>query len=191
MSRNILENHEGFLEKLLGVYTMNRSEKEELVSQVRDKLMQAKGIVITHQSGLTVSEVTDLRREMRAAGAEFKVLKNTLAKIAVTGTPMEGLSGLLEGPTALAYSTVDAVSAAKIASKYSNSNKKLTVIGGYMDGRVLDAHSVDLIAKLPSLDELRAKIIGVICAPATKLAVLAKEPATRVARVISAHGRGE
>lgn len=170
---------------------MNRSEKEELVAQIRDRLMEAKGIVVTQQSGLTVAEVTDLRRQMRAAGAEFKVLKNTLAKIAVTGTPMEGLVGLLEGPTALAYSSVDSVTAAKIASKYANSNKKLTVIGGYLDGRVLDAHSVDLIAKLPSLDELRSKIIGVISAPATKLAVLAKEPGSRVARVISARGRGE
>lgn len=170
---------------------MNRSEKEELVAQVRDRLMQAKGIVITQQSGLTVSEVTDLRRQMREAGAEFKVLKNTLAKIAVMGTPMEGLSSLLEGPTALAFSTEDAVAAAKIASKFSNSNQKLKVIGGFLDGRVLDANSVDLIAKLPSLDELRGKIIGVICAPATKLAVLAKEPASRVARVIGARGRGE
>lgn len=170
---------------------MNRSEKEELVAQVRDRMMQAKGIVITQQSGLTVSEVTDLRRQMREAGAEFKVLKNTLAKIAVTGTPMEGLSSLLEGPTAVAFSIEDAVAAAKIASKFSNSNQKLKVVGGYLDGRVLDAHSVDLIAKLPSLDELRGKIVGVLCAPATKLAVLAKEPASRVARVIGARGRGE
>jgi large subunit ribosomal protein L10 len=169
---------------------MNRSEKEELVSQVRDVLMQAKGIVITQQSGLTVAEVTDLRRQMRTAGAEFKVLKNTLAKIAVAGTPMEAMSSMLEGPTALAYSTVDSVSAAKVASKFANSNKKLKLIGGYLDGHILDANGVDAVAKLPSLDELRSKIIAVILAPATKLAILAKEPASRVARVISARGQG-
>ena len=169
---------------------MNRSEKEELVSQVRDALMQAKSVVVTHQTGLTVAEATDLRRQMRAAGAEFKVLKNTLAKIAVAGTPMEGLSSMLEGPTALAYSTVDAVSAAKVASKFANSNTKLKLVGGYLDGHILDANAVDAVAKLPSLDELRSKIIAVIIAPATKLAILAKEPATRVARVISERGRG-
>lgn len=170
---------------------MNRSEKEDLVLQVREKLMQAKGIVITQQSGLTVAEVTDLRRKMREAGAEFKVMKNTLAKIAVKDTPMEGMISMLEGPTALAYSVSDAVSAAKIASKFANSNAKLKLVGGYLDGHILSAQDVDTIAKLPSLDELRSKLIAVICAPATKLAVLAKEPATRVARVIAARGRGE
>ncbi len=168
---------------------MNRSEKEELVAQVRQTLLEAKCVVITQQTGLTVSEATDLRRQMRAAGAEFKVLKNTLAKIAVMGTPLEGISSMLEGPTALAFSNEDAVSAAKVASKYANSNKKLVLIGGYLDGQILDASGVDTVAKLPSLDELRSKIIAVILAPATKLAILAKEPATRVARVISARGR--
>lgn len=169
---------------------MNRSEKEELVSQIREALMLAKCVVITQQSGLTVAEATDLRRQMRAAGAEFKVLKNTLAKIAVAGTPLEGLSSMLEGPTALAYSTEDAVAAAKVTAKYANSNKKLKLIGGYLDGQILNADAVDAVAKLPSLDELRSKIIAVILAPATKLAILAKEPATRVARVISERGRG-
>lgn len=169
---------------------MNRSDKEELVTQVREKLMQAKSIVVTQQSGLTVAEVTDLRRQMRAAGAEFKVLKNTLAKIAVTGTPLEGISEMLEGPTALAFSSSDAVAAVKVASKFANSNQKLKLVGGFLDGQVIDANAVDAVAKLPSLDELRAKILGVLVAPATKLAVLAKEPASRVARVIGAHGRG-
>lgn len=170
---------------------MNRSEKEELVSQVREKLMQAKSVVITHQTGLTVSEVTDLRRQMRAAGAEFKVLKNTLAKIAIAGTPLEGMTDMLEGPTAIAYSSEDPVAAAKVASKFANSNQKLKLIGGYLDGQVLDAKAVDAVAKLPSLDELRSKILAILVAPATKLAILAKEPASRVARVIGARGRGE
>jgi large subunit ribosomal protein L10 len=169
---------------------MNRSEKEELVAQVRETLMQAKCIVITQQSGLTVSEVTDLRRQMRAAGAEFKVLKNTLAKIAIAGTPMEGLSELLEGPTALAFSTKDAVAPAKVASEFSNKNRKLKLVGGYLEGKVLDSGAIDVVAKLPSIDELRSRIISVILAPATKLAILAKEPGTRVARVLSVRGSG-
>lgn len=169
---------------------MNRSEKEELVSQVRSNLMNAKSIIITRQSGLTVAEVTDLRRKMREAGAEFKVLKNTLARLAVKDTALEGITDMLEGPTALAYSS-DPISAAKVASKFANSNAKLSVAGGYLDGRVLDANAVDALAKLPSLDELRSKIIAVIQTPATRLAQLAKEPAACVTRVIAARGRGE
>lgn len=169
---------------------MNRSEKEELVSQVRSNLMNAKSIIVTRQTGLSVADVTDLRRKMREAGAEFKVIKNTLARLAVKDTVLEGITDMLEGPTALAYST-DPVSAAKVASKFANSNDKLSITGGYLDGRVLDAKAVDALAKLPSLDELRSKIIAVIQTPATRLAVLAKEPAACVTRVIAARGRGE
>jgi large subunit ribosomal protein L10 len=169
---------------------MNRSEKEELVSQVRSKLQSASSIIITRQTGLTVAEVTDLRRKMKEAGAEFKVLKNTLTRLAVKDTALEGITDMLEGPTAIAFSS-DPVSAAKITSKFANSNDKLSIVGGYLDGRVLDAKAVDVLAKLPSLDELRSKIIAVIQTPATRLAVLAKEPAACVTRVIAARGRGE
>lgn len=170
---------------------MNRSEKEELVAQVRGQLLAAKCIVVTQQTGLTVSEVTELRRRMRESGADFKVIKNTLAKIAVKGTALEGISGMLEGPTALAMSMQDPIAAAKVASTFANKNDKLKLVGGYLDGKVLDNKSVDMLAKLPSLDELRSKIIAIISTPATKLAILAKEPATRVARVVAARGRGE
>jgi large subunit ribosomal protein L10 len=169
---------------------MNRSEKEELVSQIRSKLLSAKSVIVTRQTGLTVAQVTDLRGKIREAGAEFKVLKNTLARLAVKDTPLDGISGLLEGPTALAYST-DPVSAAKAVSTFANSNEKLTIVGGYLDGQILNAKAVDALAKLPSLDELRSKIIAVINTPATRLAVLAKEPAACVTRVIAARGRGE
>lgn len=169
---------------------MDRSQKEELVLQMREKLQSASSIIITNQVGLTVSEVSQLRRNMRQAGAEFKVMKNTLAQLAVQGTDREAITSMLQGPTAIAYST-DPVSAAKVIAKFANDNKKLTVVGGFLDGQVLDANGVNALAALPSLDELRAKIIGVLCAPATKLAVLAKEPAVRVARVIGARGRGE
>lgn len=170
---------------------MNRSEKEQLVSQMREKLMGAKCVVVAHQTGLTVSEVSSLRREMRGAGTEFKVLKNTLAKIAVQGTPLEGLSSMLEGPTALAFSCEDPIAPAKVAAKFANKNDRLKLIGGYLDGQILDARGVDALATLPSLDELRSKILAVINTPATRIAMLAKEPATCVARVLSAYGSSQ
>ena len=158
---------------------------------MREKLMNAKCVVVTHQTGLTVSEVSDLRRQMRGAGTEFKVLKNTLAKIAVQGTPLEGMSSLLEGPTALAFSTEDAIAPAKVAAKFANKNDRLKLVGGFLDGQVLDAKGVDALAKLPSLDELRSKILAVLNTPATRIALLAKEPATRVARVLNARGSNQ
>lgn len=166
---------------------MDRSQKEDLVSKMRECLQSASVVVVTRQVGLTVAEATDLRRRMRESQAEFKVLKNTLAQIAAKGTPLEGISSMLQGPTALAYST-DPIGAAKAAVKYANDNEKFEVVGGYMDGQVLSAASVKALATLPSLDELRSKMIALIQAPATKLAILLKEPGTRVARVISAKG---
>lgn len=164
---------------------MDRSQKEELVSQMRDTLQKANSVIVAHQTGLTVAEATRLRRDMRGAGAEFKVLKNTLAQIAVKGTKLEGMSDYLQGPTALGYSQ-DPVAAAKVLSKFADSNDKLSIVGGFLDGQVLDATAVKALANLPSLNELRSKIIAVISAPATKLAILAKEPARRVAYVIAA-----
>src|SRR5688572_25151271 len=155
---------------------MDRSQKEELVSQMRDTLQQAASVIVARQAGLTVAEATQLRRDMRGAGAEFKVLKNTLAQIAIKGTTLEGIYPYLEGPTALGYSQ-DPVAAARVLSKFAEKNDKLSIIGGFLDGQVLDAKAVKALANLPSLNELRAKIIGVISAPATKLAVLSKEPA--------------
>jgi len=166
---------------------MDRSQKEDLVSEVRECLQSASVVVVTRQVGLTVAEATDLRRRMRESQAEYKVLKNTLAQIAVKGTPLEGISSMLQGPTALAYST-DPIGAAKVAVKFANDNEKFEVVGGYMDGQVLSAASVKALATLPSLDELRSKLIALIQAPATKLAILLKEPGTRVARVMSAKG---
>ena len=125
---------------------------------------------------------------MRDAGAEFKVLKNTLARIAVKDTALEGLTPMLVGPTALAYST-DPVAAAKVVAKFANTNDMLKIVGGILNGQVLTDAGVKSLATLPSLDELRSKIIAVISTPATRLAVLAKEPAARVARVLAAKGR--
>jgi large subunit ribosomal protein L10 len=164
---------------------MDRSQKEELVLTVRDTLQKSASVIVARQTGITVAEATQLRRDMRGAGAEFRVLKNTLAQIAVQGTPLEGIRPYLQGPTALGYSQ-DPVAAAKVLSKFAEKNNKLSIVGGFLDGQVLDAAGVKALANLPSLDELRSKLIAVISAPATKLAILAKEPAARVARVLGA-----
>lgn len=164
---------------------MDRSQKEELVSQVRDNLQKATSVIVARQVGLTVAEVSRLRRDMRGAGAEFKVLKNTLAQIAIKGTNLENMTSFFQGPTALGYSQ-DPVAAAKVLSKFADNNDKLSIVGGFLDGQVLDANAVKSLANLPSLNELRSKIVGVLVAPATKLAILSKEPARRVACVIAA-----
>jgi len=164
---------------------MNRMQKEALVADMRQRLEASTLVVVARQSGLTVDEVTGLRRDMRAANAEFKVLKNTLAQIAVKGTKLEGLTEMLVGPTTLAYS-VDSVAAAKALVEFANKNDKIQVVGACLDGKVLKLAEVKALATLPSLDVLRSKLIAVISAPATKLAILLKEPAARVARVISA-----
>jgi large subunit ribosomal protein L10 len=164
---------------------MDRSQKEELVSQVRNDLQKAASVIVARQVGLTVAEVSQLRRNMRGAGAEFKVLKNTLAQIAIKGTNLENMNSFFQGPTALGYSQ-DPVAAAKVLSKFADSNDKLSIVGGFLDGQVLDANAVKSLANLPSLNELRSKIVGLLTASATKLAILSKEPARRVACVIGA-----
>lgn len=164
---------------------MDRMQKEALVADMRSKLESSSLVVVARQSGLTVEEVTGLRRNMRAANAEFKVLKNTLAQIAVKGTKLEGLTEMLIGPTTLAYS-VDSIAAAKALVEFANKNDKIEVVGACLDGKVLQKAEVKALATLPSLDELRGKLIAIINAPATKLATLLQEPASRVARVISA-----
>ncbi len=166
---------------------MDRSQKKELVSSMRETLQEAKVVVVTTQLGLSVAESTELRRQMRESHAQYKVLKNTLAQIAVKDTPLEEISHLFKGPMAIAFSQ-DPIGAAKAAAKFADKNDKLIIVGGYMDGQVLSPAAVKALATLPSLDELRSKLIAVISAPATKLAILSKEPAARVARVIAAKG---
>jgi len=144
-------------------------------------------LVVTHQSGMTVAEVTDLRRQMRAAGASFKVTKNRLARLALKGTRFEGLASLFTGPTAIAYST-DPVVAAKVAVEFANSNEKLVIVGGGLGERVLDQSGIKALAKLPSLTELRGRIAGLLQAPAAKLAGVLQAPAGQLARVFQAYG---
>ena len=165
-------------------------QKEALVSDMRQRLESSTLVVVARQSGLTVDEVTKLRRDMRAVSAEFKVLKNTLAQIAVKGTKLDGLTGMLTGPTVLAYSvdpiSVDPIAAAKALVTFSNKNDKIKVVGACLDGKVLNEAEVKALATLPSLDELRGKLVAIISTPATRLAILLKEPAARVARVLAA-----
>jgi len=167
---------------------VDRSEKEQLVSSLREGLLESSLVVVSHQTGLTVAQVSDLRRKMREAGAQFRVAKNTLARLAVAGTENEGITPLLSGPTTLAYSK-DPVAAAKISVKFANDNDKFNVVGGILNGKLLDAKDIETLSKLPSIDELRAKIIGIISTPATRVAGIVQAPAGQLARVFSAYGK--
>jgi large subunit ribosomal protein L10 len=164
---------------------VDRSEKEKLVASLHGVLKDASLVVVTQQSGLTVAEVTDLRRRMRAAGASFKVAKNRLTRRALEGTPFQGLGHLFKGPTAIAFSR-DPVAAAKVAVEFSGKNEKLKVIGGGLGDKMLDPTAIKALATLPSLPELRAKLLGTIVAPATRLATVIRAPAAQLARVIDA-----
>jgi large subunit ribosomal protein L10 len=165
---------------------VDRAQKQELTETLHRDLAETVCVVITHQSGLTVAEVTQLRRQMLGAGARYRVTKNRLAKRALEGTPFEGLAAFFTGPTAIAFSR-DPVAAAKAAVEYANRNNKLTIVGGGLQGQVLDEAGVKALATLPSLDELRGRLIGLINAPATKLAVLLQTPGGQLARVLAAY----
>ena len=167
---------------------MDRSEKKQLVSSLRQGLIESNLVVVAHQTGLTVAEVSNLRRQMREEGVQFKVAKNTLARLAVVETQNESIHSLLSGPTTLAYSK-DPVAAAKVAVKFAKNNEKFKIIGGALSGKVLNEMEIETLSKLPSLDELRAKIIGIISTPATRIAGIMQAPAGQLARVFSAYGK--
>ena len=169
---------------------MERVKKEALVAELRQTFDENELLVVTHQSGLTVAEASDLRRQMRAAGARFKVTKNRLVKLALKGTKFEHLTDDFSGPTAIAVS-VDPVAAAKVACGFANKNGKLTIVAGALGEKNLDVESVMALAKLPSLDELRGKIIGLLQAPAGKLASVTQAPASQLARVFGAYAAKE
>ena len=164
---------------------MNRQEKAELIETLQTTLNDSTTVVVAHQVGMTVAESSDLRAKMREAGAGFKVTKNRIAKLALNDTPHTALESLFTGPTAIGTST-DPVAAAKVLVEYAKGNDKLTIVGGSMDGKSLDKAGVEALAKLPSLDELRGKLVGILQAPAAKIARVAQAPAGKVARVIKA-----
>ncbi len=169
---------------------MDRAQKTEQVSALAKTLSETAVVVVTRNHGLTVAQVTDLRTKMRAAGASFKVTKNRLARIALEGSPYQPLSELLTGPIGFATST-DPVAAAKVAVDFAKTNDKFEIVGGAMGDTVLSIDGVKALATLPSLDELRAKIVGLIQAPATKLAQLVNAPAGKLARVVGAYATKE
>jgi large subunit ribosomal protein L10 len=166
---------------------VNRSEKAEAIAELNQIFKGANLMVVTRQSGLTVQEVTDLRRKVRAAGASYKVAKNRLTLRALEGTPFKALGPMFKGPTAIAYSK-DPVAAAKAVSAFAKDNEKLTIVGGALGEQTLDVAGVQALATLPSLDALRAKILGLLQAPATKIAGVLQAPAGQVARVFGAYG---
>jgi large subunit ribosomal protein L10 len=166
---------------------VERAEKQEFVTAMRATFETNAAVVVAHYAGLTVSDMQKLRKQAKLAGVSVKVAKNRLAKIALDGTDVASVASLLKGPTLLAYST-DPVAAAKVATEYAKANEKLIVLGGAMGKVSLDPNGVKTLASLPSLDELRAKLVGLIQAPATKLAQLANAPAAKLARVFAAYG---
>ena len=164
---------------------MDRAQKAESIESLKGVFAGAGAVVVTHYMGLSVAELNDLRSRLRSEGAKFKVVKNRLAQKALNGAG-DTAGALFKGPVGIAYAP-DPVSAAKVATQYAKDNEKFSIVGALMGETVLDAKGVDALAKLPSLDQLRAKLMGLIQAPATRIAGVIQAPAAQLARVISAH----
>ena len=169
---------------------MDRSQKADAVAQLNAVFNEVGVVVVTRNLGMTVAQSTALRIKVREAGASFKVAKNSLAKIAAKGTAYEGMSDLFTGPTGIAASA-DPVAAAKVVVEFAKTNDKLEIVGGAMGSTQLDAAGIKALASMPSLDELRGKIVGLVNAPATKVAQLVNAPAAKLARVFGAYGAKE
>jgi large subunit ribosomal protein L10 len=170
---------------------VDRAAKKEQVTELNEVFKTSNVVVVAHYAGLTVAEMQKLRMQMKQAGAHVKVAKNRLAKIALDGTDVASVAPLLKGPTVIAYSG-DPVAAPKVASDFAKANEKFVILGGAMGKTALSPDGVKALALLPSLDELRAKIIGLIQAPATKIAQVINAPAAKVARVVQAYAsKGE
>ncbi|MFO1069430.1 MAG: 50S ribosomal protein L10 [Geminicoccaceae bacterium] len=166
---------------------MLRAEKAKVVDDLHAAFSGAGVLVVTHYKGLSVPEITELRNEMRKAGATFKVAKNRLAKRAAEGTPYAAAAGLFKGPTAFAFSS-DPVAAARVANTFAKKNEKLQIVGGGLGATLLDAAAVKALADLPSLDELRGKLIGLLQAPASRIVGVLQAPGGQVARCLAARG---
>ena len=169
---------------------MDREEKREVVRALHDAIAKTGVVVVAHYAGLTVADMSRFRRDMRSAGGRVKVAKNRLVKLALEGTDAKGIADLLKGPTCVAFSD-DPVAAPKVAVKFAKANEKFVILGGAMGAQVLDAKGVNSLASLPSLDELRGKLIGLIQAPASKIARTLNEPGAQLARVFGAYGNKE
>ena len=165
---------------------MDRAEKKELVAELNDVFKKTSVVVVAHYSGLTVAQLQNLRRQMREAGASVQVAKNRLAKIALDGASVANFGSLLKGPTLIAYSD-DPVAAPKVAVAFAKDHDKFVILGGAMGATLLNSDGVKSLATMPSLDELRATLVGLIQAPATKIAQLSTAPAAKLARVFGAY----
>ena len=167
---------------------MDRTEKREFVTVLGQVFAETSMVVVAQNNGLTVAEVSELRRRMRASGSTYKVAKNRLAVLALEGTRFDGIKPMLKGPTALAWS-MDPVAVAKAAVDYAKINEKFVVIGGALGTQMLNADGIKALADLPSLDALRARLLGMIQTPGTRIAAIVAAPAAQLARVFGAYAR--
>lgn len=167
---------------------MDRTEKGEFVSSLAAVFAETNMVVVSRNNGMTVAQVSDLRRRMRASGSTYKVAKNRLAVLALEGTKFDGIKPMLTGPTALAWAT-DPVAVAKAAVDYAKANDKFVVVGGALGAQTLDAEGIKALAELPSLDTLRARFLGLLTTPATRIAGVVQAPAAQLARVFAAYAK--
>ena len=164
---------------------MKRSDKNDFVQNLKEELKNSSSVVVAHYAGLSVSETDNLRKEMRSNGAKFKVTKNRLTKIALTGTPYESIEDLFTGPTAIAYSS-DPVAPARVSVEFEKKFENFKILGGSYEGEKIDNAKINFLATLPSLDQIRAKLLGLLNAPAQKIASIAQAPGGQLARLINA-----
>ncbi|AZV38526.1 50S ribosomal protein L10 [Komagataeibacter xylinus] len=167
---------------------MDRTEKREFVASLAAVFAETSMVIVTRNDGLTVADVTDLRRRVRAAGATHKVAKNRLASLALAGTQFEGIKPLLKGPTALSWAD-EPVAVAKVLVEFAKTNDKLVLLGGSLGAQTLNVESIKALAELPSLDVLRAQLVGLISTPATRIAGVLQAPAGQLARVFGAYAK--
>jgi len=163
---------------------VNRSEKKDFVEKVRDDFSNSSTIIVTHYSGLNVKEINDLRKTMRVNGANFKVTKNSLIKLALKNSKIESISDLFIGPTAVAYS-LDPAAPARVAVEYEKKFKNFKIIGGAFEGEKIGEEKINFLASLPTLDEIRGKLVGLLTTPAQNIASIMEAPASQLARLIS------
>ena len=165
---------------------MKRSDKSEFVKKLKEDLENSSSVIVSHYAGLSVNETDDLRRAMRENGAQFKVTKNRLTKLALANTQYDVIKDLFNGPTAIAFSK-DPIAPSKVAVDFEKKVKNFKIIGGAFEGEKIDLNKINFLATLPSLDEIRGKLIGIISKPAQKIASILQEPAGQLARQISSH----
>ena len=164
---------------------MNKEKKQDYIKEMTTQLDSSEAVIVTHYQGLTMNQLDDLRERMREHGIQFKITKNRITKIAIKETPVKDLEKYFTGPTAAAISS-DPITTAKILTKFAKSHNKLKIVAGFMDGKVLDQKEVAIIATLPSLEEARAKIVGILATPAQKLVSILLAPGSKIANLARA-----